>query len=243
MRVAWAVLLAALVAGCVSPPQEAQEVTCNPPYMRFGEGCCLDRNANSVCDRDEAPTTTQPPATTTLAPTTTLPPTTTTRAPTTTQPPRPTTTTRKTTTTTTTATTTTRAPVTTIYYPCTETDGGLDEYTAGSIKRGPEGQSDKCLGSAILHEFYCEGNRISLKQFECPMGCEAGACLGCKDTDGGDKPDVYGEVTLGTTLHKKDICLRTGEGKTLTEFYCVTPSQIGSRQVECPTSCDGGYCH
>ena len=32
----------------------ADEVVCNPPYMRFGKECCLDRGGNSICDRDEA---------------------------------------------------------------------------------------------------------------------------------------------------------------------------------------------
>jgi len=28
-------------------------VVCNEPYMRFGAGCCLDKDSNSVCDADE----------------------------------------------------------------------------------------------------------------------------------------------------------------------------------------------
>lgn len=28
-------------------------VTCNSPYIRFGTGCCLDKNNNSMCDDDE----------------------------------------------------------------------------------------------------------------------------------------------------------------------------------------------
>lgn len=28
-------------------------VVCNDPYMRFGTGCCLDNNTNSICDEDE----------------------------------------------------------------------------------------------------------------------------------------------------------------------------------------------
>ena len=26
---------------------------CNPPYIRVGNGCCLDINSNKVCDNDE----------------------------------------------------------------------------------------------------------------------------------------------------------------------------------------------
>lgn len=28
-------------------------IVCNTPYMRFGQGCCLDQNNNSICDQDE----------------------------------------------------------------------------------------------------------------------------------------------------------------------------------------------
>ena len=29
------------------------DIACYAPYMRFGSGCCLDKNNNSVCDSDE----------------------------------------------------------------------------------------------------------------------------------------------------------------------------------------------
>lgn len=28
-------------------------VVCNDPYIRLGTGCCLDQNANNICDNDE----------------------------------------------------------------------------------------------------------------------------------------------------------------------------------------------
>ncbi len=33
---------------------------CSPPYIAFGTGCCLDYNANSICDSDETTQETQP---------------------------------------------------------------------------------------------------------------------------------------------------------------------------------------
>ena len=35
-----------------------ESIICNEPYMRFGLGCCLDKNGNGICDADEAPKTT-----------------------------------------------------------------------------------------------------------------------------------------------------------------------------------------
>jgi len=243
MRAVILLVLSVVLSGCLEEAETGVGVVCNPPYMRFGDGCCLDRNGNMVCDRDE-PTTTQvsPPAaastTVPAAPAATAPPptqapaatyaTATTRAPTTT-------TSAVTVTSTTGSTSTTEPP------HCNETDGGENVYVKGTTTRGKEKGVDKCAGSASLSEFYCDGNRITMRMHECPLGCAEGRCLGCEDSDGGDEPDVYGEVTLGDTLTKRDTCSNR-DGVTLTEFFCADPGEVGSRQVVCPASCDGGYC-
>jgi hypothetical protein len=215
-------------------------LVCNPPYMRLGSGCCLDRDNNRICDADE--TTTTLPTTTTSTHTTST--TSTTMLTTTTLPPTTVTTTMPSTSTTSTTTSTTEStlPPTTIFIPCTDTDAGEDVYVKGVAARGFEKGTDRCVNTAMIREFYCMNNHVTSKSHQCPLGCSDGRCLGCEDTDGGDNPNVYGEVTLGSTLHKKDICSNR-DGVTLTEFYCQSHEEIGSRQVVCPTSCDGGYCH
>ena len=45
-------ILALFLAGCAS--QKTPDIVCNSPYMRHDAGCCMDKNANSVCDTDEA---------------------------------------------------------------------------------------------------------------------------------------------------------------------------------------------
>jgi len=43
-----------LSVGCISQNQPPQEtVTCNPPYIKVGNSCCLDQNGNGICDKDE----------------------------------------------------------------------------------------------------------------------------------------------------------------------------------------------
>jgi hypothetical protein len=37
--------------------QDTLPVVCNPPYIRFGSGCCLDANHNGMCDADETAAT------------------------------------------------------------------------------------------------------------------------------------------------------------------------------------------
>ena len=64
-----------LIKGPKPPPQP--EIVCNPPYIRVGATCCLDRNGNSICDKDE----TWPKTTTSTTSTTTLPTTSTTVKP------------------------------------------------------------------------------------------------------------------------------------------------------------------
>jgi hypothetical protein len=44
-------ILALFIIGC---SQKSPDIVCNAPYMRHAESCCMDRNANSVCDADEA---------------------------------------------------------------------------------------------------------------------------------------------------------------------------------------------
>ncbi|MFH1404253.1 MAG: hypothetical protein ABIH11_08300 [Candidatus Altiarchaeota archaeon] len=40
------------------------KVVCNPPYIKTGNTCCLDKNSNRICDKDEETTTTKAPTTT-----------------------------------------------------------------------------------------------------------------------------------------------------------------------------------
>jgi hypothetical protein len=81
MRRCVVVFLAVLFSGCICseklgsimPSGLGDEIVCNPPYIRFGDGCCLDADGNGLCDTDETLTqsTTNPARTTTL-PTVTL---------------------------------------------------------------------------------------------------------------------------------------------------------------------------
>ncbi|MFH0862895.1 MAG: hypothetical protein V1875_07705 [Candidatus Altiarchaeota archaeon] len=64
-KVSWVVfflLSVAVLSGCLwGGPQadDPEEMVCNPPYMRYAAGCCLDREGNGICDADELTATTK----------------------------------------------------------------------------------------------------------------------------------------------------------------------------------------
>jgi len=51
-RIILTILSLFVFAGCTSGP------VCNKPYMWVGNDCCLDKNDNKICDKDETTTTT-----------------------------------------------------------------------------------------------------------------------------------------------------------------------------------------
>ncbi len=52
---ALAVIGVIFISGCIQQSKE-ETVTCNPPYIKVGTECCLDKNSNNICDKDETPT-------------------------------------------------------------------------------------------------------------------------------------------------------------------------------------------
>ncbi len=89
----------------------------------------------------------------------------------------------------TTPTTTTTQPTTTTTGPetnCTDTDGGINYYERGMLENicAPGAACgvwvDTCLDSEILLEYYCDD--LNGIRYECPYGCEAGACKKAKGT-------------------------------------------------------------
>jgi len=46
-----------LLVGCSelgANSKNSEGIVCNSPYIRFGEGCCLDQDNNKICDEDES---------------------------------------------------------------------------------------------------------------------------------------------------------------------------------------------
>lgn len=62
---------------------------------------------------------------------------------------------------------------------CTDSDGGLDYYVKGFMKAGSDdsGQWDTCYSDYDLVEYYCNNNLASKTSYNCPDGCQDGACM------------------------------------------------------------------
>lgn len=63
---------------------------------------------------------------------------------------------------------------------CTDTDGGIDNATAGSVYGYKNGtfynNSDNCIGN-ILAEYYCQNSSYASKAILCEDECQNGACI------------------------------------------------------------------
>jgi PKD repeat protein len=60
---------------------------------------------------------------------------------------------------------------------CTETDGGKDYFTKGTVTVGGNEHTDTCSGNVNLMEHYCQGTGSGTETHSCDYGCSNGACL------------------------------------------------------------------
>jgi hypothetical protein len=126
--------------------------------------------------------------------------------------------------------------------PCTDSDGGINEDTKGSVTSGDKTMSDECANAGSVKEYYCESGNPNSKDINCGagMGCVNGACVKtlCTDSDGGKDPAVKGTAKSGSDS-QTDSC----DGNSLTEYFCEA-DQVKSEKGQCPggTSCSDGKC-
>ncbi len=64
-------------------------------------------------------------------------------------------------------------------YTCTDSDGGKTYSIKGTLNAGPTiDGTDYCIDSVKLREYYCTDNGLDLEYYDCPNGCQNGACIG-----------------------------------------------------------------
>ncbi|RLG10671.1 hypothetical protein DRN73_07230 [Candidatus Pacearchaeota archaeon] len=59
---------------------------------------------------------------------------------------------------------------------CTDTDGGVDIYTKGTVTTPKGSFTDYCQPDGSVFEYSCEPEGIG-KRYECSSGCQDGACI------------------------------------------------------------------
>ena len=119
---------------------------------------------------------------------------------------------------------------------------------------------EACSDENKLGEYYCQEDRLFVEEYECPNGCEDGACIfdTCIDTDEGKNYYVKGN-TIGyqddshtTIMETSDACNTylggnqfTGdsyEGEGVVEHYCGDNDIVIAPYYECPNGCRDGAC-
>lgn len=143
---------------------------------------------------------------------------------------------------------------------CNKLDG-LDYYTKSNIILTlPSGQShdyeDYCIYSMLyVSEMVCEGNKMSRILYNCPSGCEDGACIKdnempeeeneevipsvCADTDNGKNYYEKGTLTNGPGNTFTDFCKDTDD---LMEYTCLGLRGHQASLYSCPYGCEDGAC-
>lgn len=154
--------------------------------------------------------------------------------------------------------------------PCTDTDGGKDIFTKGTLTTSyGDKKTDFCTDPTIIGEYYCVADAsFAFGGFDCPGPCVEGACLRiiptpvgseptprptyapCTDTDGGTELYKYGEITWNNQTDK-DSCYSAYEAKYLSacsgygcylmEGYCE--DKLPVREIfRCDNGCGNGIC-
>jgi hypothetical protein len=145
---------------------------------------------------------------------------------------------------------------------CSDSDNGIDIYTAGFVKTTAKNPFyDKCYSKRNpknktqrlyrVKEWYCEGTKKKNKQIACPTACfsgpcncTAGACSppDCFETDLGMNMLIAGALYNSTGKYI-DTCIGT---TTLKEYYCGKLNESLQADKNCDyagaSACSDGKC-
>lgn len=153
---------------------------------------------------------------------------------------------------------------------CQDSDA-QDYFTKGEVKLsfpwGEDKEEDSCCDNChtapsetgkYVSEYICEGNLMDRKVFECPNGCEDGACLStgrtivsCSDSDGKDNLGEKGYIQLvykdGSSEIKIDGCEYSGEDSYTKDWWCYVNEEgsqgYRSSEAVCHYGCEYAVCN
>ena len=153
------------------------------------------------------------------------------------------------------------AAATTTLPSCFDSDGGLDYYVKGFTEGYSElgvywgASRDFCQNTTLLMEYSCKDGHDYMSSFDCPYGCENGACkqasvTSCTDSDGYKsfytKGKAYGRH-MGEIKWWEDYCV--ANNNSVYDFTCranvYSDSDIldvWADSLVCPAGCFNGAC-
>jgi hypothetical protein len=136
---------------------------------------------------------------------------------------------------------------------CTDSDGGVYYYEDGQVYIGSNLSGDDYCSGDLIVEYYCYSDGVGVNNYECPWGCQDGACIGvdsnetvCIDSDGGINYDVAGQIegNIGSGYPNEvqvylDYCLNP---TSIIERYCTSDYTDFTIQHNCENGCYEGAC-
>ncbi|MFH0926971.1 MAG: hypothetical protein V1822_00125 [Candidatus Micrarchaeota archaeon] len=122
---------------------------------------------------------------------------------------------------------------------CTDSDGGKNYYTLGTVSRAGQTYTDACIGTLSLREYYCSGTNVANETKVC--SCSKGKCAqpACTDTEG--TQDIYSTGTVSTADGSHtESCVGTN---TVEEWWCSNGQPV-HQNMNCPLfyKCSKGKC-
>jgi len=128
---------------------------------------------------------------------------------------------------------------------CVDSDGGKNYYVYGSLDVGCQAGIecgaflDYCESDKVIVEQYCDSHRPLPKEYECPNGCELGACVKLNPNGEGpiDIPEPEEVPCNGCKIEGK--CYPFGYRQD--ETYCSPSNLEFVSQLEPHSECDNNF--
>ncbi len=130
---------------------------------------------------------------------------------------------------------------------CTDSDGGKDPLTLGTVVAENVSYTDACVNATAVEENYCSGTVRAVEVMPCPSGyeCGNGSCAqapaqtGCTESGDGMNFSVAGSVTFNGNTYN-DVCT---DYALVKEYYCQDNSvQNIIHQCDPGERCENGAC-